>query len=149
VTPTSTDTDTASRLRLLTARLWRRLRASSPSTGLTQTESSVLFTVARVGAISMSELARHEDLNPTMLSRIVARLAERDLLERTQHPDDGRVIVVRPTPAGAALREETLRARTDVLAHELEELTPEEAAALEAALPILERLAGRLKERRE
>jgi DNA-binding MarR family transcriptional regulator len=148
LTPTSTETDTASRLRLATARLWKRLRASSPSTGLTQTESSVLFTVARVGAIGMSELARHEDLNPTMLSRVVARLADRGLLERTPHPDDGRVIVVRPTAAGTALREGTLQARTDVLAHELERLTPDEAAALEAALPVLERLAGRLQEHR-
>jgi DNA-binding MarR family transcriptional regulator len=148
LTPTSTDTDTAARLRLATARLWKRLRASSPSTGLTQTESSVLFTVARVGAIGMSELARHEDLNPTMLSRVVARLADEGLLERTPNPDDGRAVVVRPTAAGVAVRETTLRARTDVLAHELERLSPEEAAALEAALPVLERLAGRLKEQR-
>jgi DNA-binding MarR family transcriptional regulator len=148
LTSTTTDTDTASRLRLATARLWKVLRASSPSTGLTQTESSVFFTVARVGAIRMSELARHEDLNPTMLSRVVARLAEHGLVERTQHPDDGRAVVVRPTAAGVALRETTLRARTDVLAHELERLTPEETAALEAALPVLEQLAGRLRERR-
>jgi DNA-binding MarR family transcriptional regulator len=148
VTTSSTDTDTASRLRLATARLWKRLRASSPSTGLTQTESSVLFTVARVGGIGMSELARHEDLNPTMLSRVVARLAEQGLLERTPHPEDGRAVVVRPTAVGTALREDTLRARTDVLAHELERLSPEEAAALEAALPVLERLANRLQGRR-
>jgi DNA-binding MarR family transcriptional regulator len=109
----------------------------------------VFFTVARVGAIPMSELARHEDLNPTMLSRVVARLAEQGLVERTQHPDDGRAVVVRPTAAGVALRETTLRARTDVLADELERLTPQEAAALEAALPVLEQLAGRLREQRE
>jgi len=122
---------------------------SSPRTGLTQTESSVLFTVARFGAIGMSELAREEDLNPTMLSRVVARLVDEGLLERNQHPDDGRVVVVRATGAGVALCDDIRRARTDVLAHELERLSTEEAAALEAALPVLERLASRLKERRE
>jgi DNA-binding MarR family transcriptional regulator len=148
-TPTSTDTDPASRLRLATARLFRRLRFSSPRTGLTQTESSVLFTVARFGSIPMSELAREEDLNPTMLSRVVAGLAKQGLLERVQHPEDGRAVVVRATAAGIALRDEMRQARTDVLAHELERLSPEEAAALDAALPVLERLANRLKERRE
>ena len=122
---------------------------SSPRTGLTQTESSVLFTVARFGAIGMSELAREEDLNPTMLSRVVARLVDEGLLERSQHPDDGRVVIVRATDAGVALRDDIRQARTDVLAHELERLSADEAAALEAALPVLERLASRLKERRE
>ena len=142
---TETHTDTASRLRLATARLNRRLRISAPGTGLTPTQASVLFTIARCGPIGMSELAREEDLNPTMLSRVVAGLADKGLVERAQHPDDGRAVIVTPTQAGSALREETRRARTDVLAHEIEGLTPAEAKALEDALPVLERLAGRLK----
>jgi DNA-binding MarR family transcriptional regulator len=148
-TPSSAhiDTDTAARLRLATARLWRRLRTSSPRTGLTQTEASVLFTVVRCGPIGMSELAREEDLNPTMLSRVVARLADDGLLERTPHPEDGRVVVVSATDAGTSLRSQTMQARTDVLAHELDGLSPEDAAALEAALPVIEKLAARLKER--
>jgi DNA-binding MarR family transcriptional regulator len=142
---TQPDTDTAARLRLATARLWRRLRTSSP-TGLTQTEASVLFTVARCGPIGMSELARAEDLNPTMLSRVVARLADAGLLTRTQHPEDGRAVVVTATEAGTRLREDTQRARTDVLARELDGLSEAEVAVLDAALPVLERLAARLKE---
>jgi DNA-binding MarR family transcriptional regulator len=148
-TPTSTDTDTASRLRLATARLWRRLRDSGPRNGLTHTESSVLFTVTRRAPIGMSELAREEDLNPTMLSRVVARLVELGLIERAPHPEDRRAVLVRPTPAGVAVRDETRRARTDVLAHELDLLSPREASALEEALPVLERLAASLKERRQ
>jgi DNA-binding MarR family transcriptional regulator len=144
---TPTDIDTAARLRLATARLWRRVRTSSPRTGLTQTEASVLFTVVRCGPIGMSELTREEDLNPTMLSRVVARLADAGLLERTPHPDDGRVVVVSATEAGTALRTETVQAHNDVLAHELDDLSREEAAALDTALPVLEKLAARLKER--
>jgi DNA-binding MarR family transcriptional regulator len=106
----------------------------------------VLFTVVRCGPIGMSELAREEDLNPTMLSRVVARLADADLLERTPHRDDRRAIVVTATEAGTVLREETRQARTDILARELDGLSAEEIAVLEAALPVLERLAGRLKE---
>jgi DNA-binding MarR family transcriptional regulator len=142
---TDTHTDTASRLRLATARLHRRLRASTPRTGLTQTQASVLFTVARCGPIGMSELAEEEDLNPTMLSRVVAGLAGQGLVERTQHPDDGRAVIVRATQAGEALRDEARRARTDVLAHELERLSPDEAQALRDALPVLEALVGRLR----
>jgi DNA-binding MarR family transcriptional regulator len=95
----------------------------------------------------MSELAREEGLNPTMLSRVVARLAERGLVTRTPHADDRRAVVVTTTDAGVRLREETVRARTDVLAHELDGLSAEEAATVEAALPVLEKLAARLKER--
>ena len=107
----------------------------------------MLFTVVRCGPIGMSELAREEDLNPTMLSRVVARLADAGLLERTPHPEDGRVVVVSATDAGTSLRSETMQARTDVLAHELDGLSPEDAAALEAALPVIEKLAARLKEK--
>lgn len=106
----------------------------------------MLFTVVRCAPIGMSELAREEDLNPTMLSRVVARLAEGGLLERTPHPSDGRVVVVSATDAGTSLRAETVRARNDVLAHELDGLSPEDTAALEAALPVIEMLAARLKE---
>jgi DNA-binding MarR family transcriptional regulator len=94
----------------------------------------------------MSEHARAEDLNPTMLSRVVARLADVGLLTRTQHPEDGRAVVVTATEAGTRLREDTQRARTDVLARELDGLSEAEVAALDAALPVLERLAARLKE---
>ena len=87
--------------------------------------------------------------SPSALGVVVARLVDEGLLERNQHPDDGRVVVVRATGAGVALCDDIRRARTDVLAHELERLSTEEAAALEAALPVLERLASRLKERRE
>jgi len=114
---------------------------------LTQTEASVLFTVVRCGPIGMSELARDEDLNPTMLSRVVARLADGGLIERTPHADDGRVVVVSATDAGTSLRAERVQAHNDVLAHELDDLSREEAAALEAALPVIEKLAARLRER--
>ena len=40
-----------------------------------------------------------------------------------------------------------MQARNDVLAHELDGLSREEAAALETALPVIEKLAARLKER--
>lgn len=133
------------RLRLATGRLWRRLRTSSP-TGLTLTEASVVFTVARCGPIGMSELARAEGLNPTMLSRIVARLAGAGLLVRSPHPDDGRAVLVTATEAGTKLRAETQRARTDVLSRVLDDLSADELGALDAALPVLERLASRLKE---
>ncbi len=105
----------------------------------------MLFTVVRCGPIGMSELAREEDLNPTMLSRVVARLAEQGMLERTPDQDDRRAVVVSATEAGATLREETRQARTDVLARELDGLSDAEIGAVEAALPVIEKLAGRLK----
>lgn len=146
--PTHTDTDTAARLRHAIARLWRRMRDSTPSTGLTQTEASVLFSTARRGPVRMSDLARDEDLNPTMLSRVVAGLAERGLLERVQDPADRRAVIVQATEQAADLREQVLRARTDVLAAHLERLSPRDARALERALPVLERLVDEMQDAR-
>jgi DNA-binding MarR family transcriptional regulator len=83
-----------------------------------------------------------------MLSRVVARLAAAGLLERAADPDDRRAVVVHATEAGIALRDESRRARTDVLAQALDALTPAEARALEDALPVLERLASSMSERR-
>jgi DNA-binding MarR family transcriptional regulator len=96
----------------------------------------------------MSDLARDEDLNPTMLSRVVAGLVERGLLERVQDPADRRAVIVQATERAAELRARVQRARTDVLAARLELLPREDAEALERALPVLERLVDDLQDAR-
>jgi DNA-binding MarR family transcriptional regulator len=135
--------DTATRLRTVVAKLARRLRATSASSGLTPTGSSVLFTVVRSGPLRLSELAEIEAINPTMLSRVVADLVAGELLQRLPDPDDRRVARVEATPAGVKLRNAIRDERADVLNVRLDELDDEERELLERALPVLERLAER------
>lgn len=145
---TLVETDEVARLRTALGRLSRRLRAAQTAAGLTQTQLSVLFTVYRAGSFGLSDLAGHEGLNPTMLSRVVAHLGEQGLLRRIADPDDRRAARVEATPAGRRLCERLRRERNDALVRTLAALEPAEREALSAALPALESLAELLKDAR-
>jgi DNA-binding MarR family transcriptional regulator len=140
--------ETASRLRAAIGKLSRRLRPTLAGTGLTPTQISVLFTIARARTIGLGDLAAREGLNPTMLSRCVAQLSEDGLVRRLADPQDRRAAIVEITPAGRRLRERIHKERTDVLTAELARLDAEQGEALIAALPALESLAAQLEERR-
>jgi DNA-binding MarR family transcriptional regulator len=144
------DTETAARLRTGIGRLHRRLRRtpSGAAAGLTPTGISVLFTAVREGPIRLSQLAAVEGINPTMLSRVVSELGAAGLLERLTDPGDRRAAFVDATPAGRELVEQIRGERTDVLNRALLQLSGEQRAQLEAALPALDRLSELLKDRR-
>jgi DNA-binding MarR family transcriptional regulator len=143
------DVDTAARLRAVIGRMSRRLRqtASGTAAGLTPTRLSVLLHVARRGPLGLSELAADEGLNPTMLSRVVADLADAGLLQRVSDKGDRRAAWVRVTPAGKRLAERMRRERTDALYVALAGLPEEDRVVVERALPALEQLAEQLRER--
>ena len=82
------DADGVTRLRGVIARLARQLNASSTSEGLTPSQASVLGLVVFRGPLSLGELADLEGLNPTMLSRVVGRLQELELIRRIPDPAD-------------------------------------------------------------
>jgi DNA-binding MarR family transcriptional regulator len=137
----SASADEAARLRAVVGRLGRQLRPTQAGAGLTPTQISVLFMLARRGPLRLSELAELEGLNPTMLSRVVAALADDGLLARASDPADRRAAVVDATPAGRRLREKIHRERSIVLGGRLAALSPAERESLLAALPALEALA--------
>lgn len=149
--PTRVDIETeiAERLRSVVGRLSRRLRPTHAARGLSPTRVSVLFTIVKFGPVRASRLAEMEDLNPTMLSRVIGSLAEDGLVRRLADPDDGRAALIEPTAAGRRLRERILRERAEILGAELASLTTEEQETVALALPVLERLVEQLKDRRE
>ncbi len=132
------------RLRAAIGKLARRLRPTVAGSGLTPSQTSVLFTVARFGPLRLSELAEIEGLNPTMLSRIAAQLCEDGLLRRDADPEDRRAAFVRATAAGRRMRERIHRERAQALSAHVEALDEDQREALWAALPVLEELAERL-----
>jgi DNA-binding MarR family transcriptional regulator len=135
------------RLRIAIARLSKRLKPTAAAGSLTTTEVDVLQTVARVGPVKLSMLAGQAGLNPTMLSRVVAKLEEQGLLSRLGDASDGRVCRVEVTPAGDELHDRVRSERTDVLSNELDRMPESDREAISAALPALEQLAERLLER--
>jgi DNA-binding MarR family transcriptional regulator len=140
---THIDADDVSRLRAAIGRLSRQLNASVADIGFSPSQLSVLGTVARRGPIGIGELADLEGINPTMLSRIVGKLSDADLIERIADPDDGRAVVVQTTAAGRKVHERVQDQRSKAIAARLEKMPDLQAAQLLAALPALEALAAR------
>lgn len=142
--PVAKDVDQTARLRAVIGKLARRLRPTVAGSNLTPTQTSVLFTIVRLGPLGLSEVAEIESVNPTMLSRITAQLCDAGLISREANPGDRRAAFVKATPAGRKMRERVHRERTAALGEHVERLTEKQQAALWAALPVLEALAEQL-----
>jgi DNA-binding MarR family transcriptional regulator len=131
---------TAERLHSAAIHLLRRLRREDDASGLTAPRLSALSVIVYGGPLTLGSLAVTEQVRPPTMTRIVAALEERRLVLRESSPDDGRVTLVRATPAGRRLLEEGRTRRTSVLARQLAALPGEDLAVLEEAVAILERL---------
>ncbi len=123
-------------------RLARRLRAERGDHGLTLTQLACLATLHRHGAMTPSDLAAHEKVQPPSMTRTVNGLAERGVVQRTPDPNDGRQVVVSLTDAGADLLATDRAQREQWLAQRLADLSADERETLARAAVILDRLAG-------
>lgn len=144
------DLDLASRLRVAIGRLSRQLRPTptGAAAGLSPTRTAVLLRVVREGPLRLSELAESEGINPTMLSRTIAALADAGLVERVADEEDRRAAWVQASGKGARLVQRIRRERTDAVKLALAALTERDREAIVAALPALEAFAERLREPR-
>ena len=123
------DAENVTRLRRVIGRLSRLLNAAPVSENLTPTQASVLGLVAHRGPVGMTELAEIEGLNPTMLSRVVAKLVEDDLARRLPHPADQRAVHLEATDRGHEVHERIIASRTATVAKILDALPALEALA--------------------
>lgn len=135
------DARLASALRVSLTRLNRRLRRQAAGHSLTPTQLATLAAVERHPGVTPGELAEHEKMQPPSMTRVIAVLEERGLVERTPHPTDRRQVTVTCTEAGAALLRRERQMKEAWLAQRLKELSPEEREALRAAAPVLEKLS--------
>jgi DNA-binding MarR family transcriptional regulator len=128
-------------LREAIARVNRRLRQTRPVGDITVAQISALQSLDAAGALTPRELAEVERVAPPTLSRILARLEERGLVQRTPHPTDGRQVILAPSPAGRQMLGEYRRARDEWLARRLAGLAPADRDTVARAAEILTRLA--------
>ena len=137
-------TEVASHLRLAVARTARRLRQEAfESEGRGQLSPSLtaaLVTIDLHGPLTPSEVAERERIKRPTATRIVAKLEELALVDRTPDPDDGRASIVSTTREGRELLRRLRTRKTAYLAKRLDALEPDEVAALDRAATILERL---------
>jgi DNA-binding MarR family transcriptional regulator len=131
----------ATRLRVTIARLYRRLRRHQLA-GLTPTQLSALATVERSDQLRLGDLAAAEGIAPSTLTRLVTALEEAGYVRRCAVPGDARASTLLITPDGRAVLDRIRRETTIALAGMLLDLNPDQRAAIAAALPALEQLAG-------
>jgi DNA-binding MarR family transcriptional regulator len=136
-----TTAQVATSLRDAITRFNRRVRQTRPVGDLTATQLSALTSLELAGALTPRGLAEGERVQPPTMTKIVARLEERGLVQRTPHPTDGRQVILSATDPGRAVVALHARARDEWLTKRLAELTPDERDTLRRAAEILEKIA--------
>ena len=136
---TISQADLAVRLRLVIARTARRLRQEAGEE-LSPSQGAALATIGRHGPLTPSELAVRERIQRPTATRVIARLEETGLVDRTQDPVDRRSFVVALTPAGRELLARVRTRKNAYLALRLRDLDADERATLDRAAAILERV---------
>jgi len=141
VTKRLTSAQLADQLRVAIARLSRRLRQTRPMGELTQNQISVLASLEHAGALTPRELAEAERVQPPTMTKVLARLEERGLVQRAPHPTDGRQVLLSNTEAGRAVLNEQRRMKAEWLTARLGQLSQADRDVLGQAAEILDRLA--------
>jgi len=131
----------AHQLRLTVLRLARRVRAERADDAMSDGRLSVLSLLSNEGAQTLGSLAEHERVTPPSMNRTINALVEAGLVTRVADASDGRKVVIDLSDAGRTLVRETRRKRDAWFSARLAKLSPEERATLDAAAPILRRLA--------
>jgi len=139
------DEDSAIRLRRVIGQLARQLNASSTGAGLTPSQASVLGLIVARGPLSLVELGKLEGLNPTMLSRVISRLAAMGLIDRIPDPEDLRSASVVSVAAGRRVDQQIKARRAAAVSECMQLLGADDVATLTTALPALERLADAMR----
>ena len=104
------------------------------------TSASTLATLDRTGARRLTDLAVIEGVTQPSMSVLVTGLEQAGLAERRAAPADGRVVLVALTLEGSDYIRARRRAGAATFADLIDKLPPDEAAALAAAVPAMNRL---------
>lgn len=122
-------------LRVACQQVSRRVRFE-PSAEIAPHQSSVLFHLSH-GPLTPGELAEAEKVSAPSMTRTLNCLVDRQLVERTDHPTDGRSKLLSITPEGRAALKRVRRARDTWMYDKLKGLSEEELDVLERASVLL------------
>jgi DNA-binding MarR family transcriptional regulator len=129
-------------LRPVLLRLARELRKETEQLGVTARQATLLWLVKRSPGLSLAELAAEEGISPPALSGYVDRLERAGLLVRERSTVDRRRVGLRLTDDGVKLMRRIRARRTTWLAERLDDLDSAQLAAIDTAIPALQRLLG-------
>jgi len=123
-------------------RLIGLVRSLTPADGLSLTAAATLATLERSGPRRLTGLAAQEGVTQPAMTQLIARLEGSGLVRREADPDDGRVVQVWLTDQGRDTLARRRAVRAERLAVILDRISPEDRAALSAALPAIDALAS-------
>jgi DNA-binding MarR family transcriptional regulator len=123
-------------------RLIGLLRSLSPADGLSPTATATLATLERSGPRRLTALAVQGGVTQPAMTQLIARLEDTGLVRREADPADGRVVQVRLTDQGRDTLARRRAVRAERLAVILDRISPQDRAALGAALPAIDALAS-------
>ncbi len=106
--------------------------------GLAVTEWRVIAVLGRYSGLSATQVAARTAMDKVAVSRAVARLLERGLLQRDTHDDDRRRSVLELSAAGVAVFDDVVPLALDYERALLAPLDTADRAALDALLGKLE-----------
>jgi DNA-binding MarR family transcriptional regulator len=130
----------AGELRLACMRISRRVRFESTHV-VAPHQFSVLCRLEEAPR-TPSELAEIEKVSGPSMTRTVAALVERGLVERTDDPADRRQVILSLTSDATTLLKDIRRKRDAWMSVRVSHLTPEEQVILRQASVILTRVAN-------
>ena len=130
----------AGELRLACMRISRRVRFES--THLVAPHQFSVLCRLEEAPRTPSELAEIEKVSAPSMTRTVAALVERGLVERTADPADGRQVILSLTRDATTLLKDIRRKRDAWMSVRVSHLTPEEQDVLRQASAILTRVAS-------
>ncbi|SDI97212.1 transcriptional regulator, MarR family [Frankineae bacterium MT45] len=140
-TATNTAAELAALLRPSILRLTRVIRNQRVDLSVTLTQLSALNTLNTRGPMGAGELAGHERVQPPSMTKILGALEEHGLVSRVANPNDKRQAIIAITDDGIALLQAERQSRNEWLSQRLAALTPDERAALQAIIPVFDKLA--------
>lgn len=132
----------AIRLRATVSHLTRQLRGLAAADGPGAAKLGVLGQLYRQGALSPSQLARHERVRLQTLTRLIAELEAAGLVSRSPHPSDARQSLLALTADGVRVLTDDVQRREASLARAIAEtLSGDERERLLTACALVDRLA--------
>ncbi|MFJ1458393.1 MarR family transcriptional regulator [Nocardia wallacei] len=132
----------AAELSLTVVRLTRHLRGRRADAQISLTQLSALATLNREGAMTPGALAAKERVQPPSMTRVIASLAELQLVKRDPHPTDGRQIIVSLSEAGRALIQDENSAREAWMTEQLAGLSSDQLRVLDDAVDIMKQIVA-------
>ena len=87
--------------------------------------------------LSLGELAQMAAVSPATISRTVTTLEERGWVERTNSPEDGRVVLVRLTDQGEAVLQSVSLLAKDWIKRQLDTLSSDDQKTLFEGIAVL------------